>query len=348
MGYTSTTGLSGSIPVLQIRHRSVVMYYELLRHTTRRNNRKTWQCKGLNKTAYSGTMTQGVRKRMTKAINVMLQVLKPEWITNPVTGKLQHHKLSFITLKISHTRNISARQGYDLCLSHFLDWFTRSVEIKNGKKKGVDLYVWKWEPQKDGQTHYHITTPDFIHMKDIRDKWNECQRKAGFLDEYAKEHGHYNANSTDIHEVVGVNDLASYIVKAFAESLKVAEEKRKNEKPADIAAEMGKEFVKQATDGKIWGCSELLSATPYVNFCMEGRHMELIEQLKASNRVREIADPDGRWCVWYFADCSPPDIMTEAEKLYTRMFLKWRMQFPGKGCTEQAFIDWTNKKPFLN
>jgi len=342
LSWKESSGIS-SIPVMQIRHRSVVMYYELLNHSSRRNNKKTfqWHSKNLNKTAYSGTVTVGVRKRMTKALNVMLQTLQPKWITNPVSNKLQYHKLSFLTLKISHCKQVTGRQAYDLCLNHFLDWLTRT--------KGVEQYVWKLEPQEDSQIHYHITTPAFIHWQEIKDKWNELQRKAGFLDDYAKEHGHYHANSTDIHEVIGITDLASYMVKAFADSLKEAEKRKKKETGRDISAEMGKDIKEvESTDGKIWGCSELLSAAHYVSYHMNSRHLEMLEQLKNEKRVREVADPNGRWCVWYFADCSPPEIMSDAEQLYVKMYLKWQMKFPGKSCAPQELIDWANKKPFLN
>lgn len=332
------------VPVLQIRHKSVVRYDQPLFWASHRNNKKVWLSKNLHKTAYSGRMTQGLRKRMTKAVNILLQTIEPKWIFNEVTGQYQYHKLSFITLKITNAGTITARDAYDNCLNHFLDWMTRTQEAK--------LYVWKAEGEIRGQIHYHITTPTFIHYLDIRKKWNSLLRQSGYLDRYAKEHGHFDANSTNVHEVNDVQNLAPYILKAFADSLEAAE-KIKKVKPGrsgeSIGAEMGKEVQNEkGTIGKIWGCSELLSAAHYVSFYMEGHHEKVIEQLKIDKKIREVSDDSGRWCVWYFNDTSPPDILTAAENSYVIQYLKWQMQKPSKGSPEDDLLSWSAKKPSLN
>jgi hypothetical protein len=334
-----------SVPVLQIRDRSVVMYYELLRGHGRLNNKKTWQAKDLNKTAYSGRVTQGVRKRMTRALNIMLMTVKPKTMTNPVNGRLIHHKLSFITLKISNPEKITGREAYDKCFSHFLDWMSKTKKVK--------LYVWKLEMEKSKKIHYHVTVPDFIHYEEIRDTWNDLQRKAGFLAEYAAEHGHYKANSTDIHEVMNVRDLASYIIKAFADSLAKAERLKQRQQGKKVDKDIGAEFGKdvqneEAANSKIWGCCELLSASKYPTFLMEIHHEQMIEKLRASEQVREVKDDTGRWCVWYFNDSSPPEMLAPAENLYVASWLKWQMSKPLKGADEQEVVSWASRKPFLN
>lgn len=348
---SATAGSSGlstySAPVIQVRKNSVVLYYELLRHRHRLNNRKTWQSKNLHKDAYQGKVTAGVRKRLTKAVNLLLQMTKPAFIKNPVTNQYQYHTISFITLKITSAENITGRMAYDNCFNHFLDWLTRT--------NGTKLFVWKLELEKRGQVHYHITTPDFIDYRLIRKKWNSLLRKAGYLDDYAKEHGHYDANSTDIHEVNHVTNLAPYLVKAFADSIEAAEKikKTRNGKNTDqIGAEMGKDQQNDTgTDGKIWGCSELLSAAKYVTFACGHRHFEAIESLKAAGKVREITSEDGSscfWAVWYFNDCGPPDILSRAEKLHVDLYMKWQLQRPNKGAGIEEVYAWEKVKPLLN
>lgn len=331
--------LRSSVSVMQIRHKSVIMYEESLYAKRYCNNRNVWRWKKLNEKAYSGMMTAGIRKRMTKALNVMLQVTKGKMIHNEVTGFWQWHQLSFVTLKISKP-GVTGRQAYDDVFNHFLDWLTRT--------KGVDLYVWKLEGPK---MHYHITLPDFIHWKDIRDVWNQLQRKAGYLDDYASEYKHYNANSTDIHEVKGVNDLSAYIVKAFAKSLEAAELwRRRNDgskKDADIMAEMGKDLQnEEAADSKIWGCSEKLSAASYVKFIMETIHHNLIAQLKGEQKITESRDDKTyRWVKWTFTDSSPPEILADHERLYMEYHLKWQMSRPSKSCNAETFAIWEATKP---
>lgn len=329
--------LRSSVSVMQMRHNSVVMYEESLYSKRYCNNRNVYRWKKLNQNQYSGMMTVGVRKRMTKALNVMLQVIKPQTLMNPVTKRLMHHKLSFITLKISQ-EGITGRQAYDNVFCHFLDWLTRT--------KKVEHYVWKLE---GGLTHYHITTPAFIHYQEIQDTWNAFQRKAGYLDAYAQEFGHFKPNSTDIHEVLGITDLAAYIVKAFAKSLEAAERLRLSQKGVkpDITAEMGKEIQNQeAADSKIWGCSEVLSAACYCKFYMETVHHLLIAQLKREQKIREISDDKNyRWVKWTFTDSSPPEILEEHQKLYMKYFLQWQMCRPSKSASEETFAVWQAKKP---
>lgn len=299
-------------------------------------------------TAYQGKVTLGVRKRLTKAVNLLLQMTKPTWVKNPSrNNQLQYHNVSFITLKITSKENITGRVAYDTCFSHFLDWLTRT--------NGTKLYVWKLEKEKRGQVHYHITTPDFIDWRLIRKKWNSILHNAGYLDEYAIEHGHFDANSTDIHEVSNVTNLAPYLVKALADNIEAAERIKKTrdgKTDQHIGAEMAKDQQNETeTDGKIWGCSELLSASTYVTLACDDRHMQAIELLKAAGKVREVtsdADSSCFWKVWYFSDCGPPDILSRAENLHVNLYMKWQLQRPSKGAEEMELAAWSRKKPFLN
>lgn len=264
---------------------------------------------------YSGRMTLGARKRMTKAITLMCQAVKPKWILNPVSGRYCFHRLSFITLTVSSQKNISAKEAYQKLLAGFLQWLRKS--------KGVKTYIWKAELQARGQIHYHITLPDFIHYKEIRDEWNKLQKAAGLLDEYAKEHGHFNPNSTDIHDVRHVKNLSSYIVKELGKSIdakklhykKVVDSLVKaGEIPADqeekfLAEYVGEEMI---TEGKVWDCSNNLSGCRYFSVVMTARHTDLIEALLEKGDCRKVAGD--WWAIMYFNDCSPPDLLNNDER----------------------------------
>lgn len=122
-------------------------------------------------------------------------------IFNNVTNKYVYHQLSFITLTVSSNEN----QTLDYCYTNLLKPFLRIMRNKHN----LTTYIWKAEVQQRGQIHYHITTPLFIHYQIIKDVWNNIQRKLGLLDEFEKINGHSNPNSTDIHEVKHIKDLAS-------------------------------------------------------------------------------------------------------------------------------------------
>lgn len=200
--------------ILQVRSNCLITYFENHYHQELSEEQKQKILQALEDARnqqYSGELTKGASKRLTKCIDLLVQCIKPKRIYNEVTGKTQLHKLSFITLTISTNTPITPRQAYDKVFKHFLQWLRRTMKITT--------YVWKIELQERNQTHYHLTTPSFIHYQKIRDKWNNLQRQAGWLTEYEAEKGHSDPNSTDIHEVKHVNDLSGYLKKEFAKSV---------------------------------------------------------------------------------------------------------------------------------
>ena len=238
-----------SMPVMQFRNKSVVTYLR-----TESDGSKGLQLfrslnmKAQQEKAYSGKFTAGAKKRCTKAINLMVQGTRRRWITNPITKRMQLHQLSFITLTVNnHNGILTGKEAYSKLLSHFLSWLR--------KTKAVTTYIWKAELQENGQIHYHITCPDFIDYREIRAKWNALQRKAGLLEAYHKEHGHYDPNSTDIHSVHNQRDMAAYMVKEIAKNVQ-------NE---------------ESIGGKVWDCSVNLSKGKYFSVEMKQQQFEYLE-----------------------------------------------------------------------
>ena len=183
---------------------------------------------------YSGTMTDHTRKRIGRAIDMLLQISPLEKKYNPVTNKVIKHRLSFITLTVhSPKKMLTPKEGYDTLLMPFLRYF-RDKEI-------MTSYIWKAEAQKRGQLHYHITTPSIIPYDTIKKYWNKLQEKAGLLDDYYKVHHHYNPNSTDIHSVKEIKDFGKYLAKEFCKTVQ-------NETP---------------TSGKLWDCSINIKGAKY-------------------------------------------------------------------------------------
>lgn len=209
------------------------------------------------KKAYSGQVTQGMQKRITRAVNLLILSAKDRWILNEVTGREQKHKLSFITLTISeNTKNIDAKEAYELLLKPFLQWMT--------KTKGVKTYIWKAELQKRGQVHYHITTHSFLNWKEIRSKWNYLQRKNDLLNDFHARFGHYDPNSTDVHEVYKKSDITGYLVKYIAKA----------------------ESQKDKTTGKLWDCSENLKGQKYPDYEINNEQIRYMEQIHSAGYMQ--------------------------------------------------------------
>lgn len=186
------------------------------------------------KKPYSGVMTKGAKKRLTKAVSLMVQSSKQRYIYNPVTQRRQLFKMSFVTLTVSSTsKMITAKEAHKELLEPFLLYLRRRHQVRN--------YVWKAELQKRGQIHYHITLDQFVLYTDIRDKWNELQDKAGYLEDYKALNTGRQANSTDVHAIKKVKNIEAYMVKYMSKT----------------------NSDDTGTEGKVWDCSVTLKRSKY-------------------------------------------------------------------------------------
>lgn len=184
---------------------------------------------------YTGQVTTGVRKNIGRAVDVLLQLSPERLLFNKINQSYYTYRIGFITLTVSDPVNRCNSEVIKKCLRPFLKWLNR---------KGAKTYIWKAELQQRGQIHYHVTINEFIHWQDIRNKWNSLQRKAGYLDEYAKREGHFNANSTDVHSVRKIKDIKAYLTKYLQKEIS------KNQKAKMIK-------------GRVWDCSMNLKGGYY-------------------------------------------------------------------------------------
>jgi hypothetical protein len=305
-----------TIPILQVRESSVVVYYEPLYSRRFSNNLlNRHRMLKVKKKQYSGEMKEGSKKRMARAITLMCQATKPRWVKNVQTGKWQYHRLSFITLTLSCKKNITHRDSYPFLLKPMLRWL-REV-------RGVSMLIWKQELQERGQLHYHITCPEFIPWEAIRNKWNELQREAGLLDQFAMENGHFNPNSTDIHETKAVRNMAHYMTKELAKTVDAKRLKAMSIvnsliKAGEIPADQKKKFIDEYTgeemkaEGKVWDCSDNLSGVPYFSVPMRTEIADQLRDYLVAGETREITSD--WWSLIYFNDTSPPDLLNPAER----------------------------------
>lgn len=188
------------------------------------------------KKPYSGQMTKGSKKRMTKAVSLLVQSSKMKRIYNPVTHRYQYFQLSFITLTLACTsENFTAKDAHKMLLEPFLLYLRRKHQVKN--------YVWKAELQERGQVHYHITIDKFVLYTDLRDKWNALQDQYGLLDDYRAKYGNKIPNSTDVHSIKRVKNIEAYLVKYISK---------------DVSSEYG-----NSVGGKVWDCNMSLKKGKY-------------------------------------------------------------------------------------
>lgn len=200
---------------------------------------------------YSGNMSEGSRKRILRAVDILLQRHPEKIIWNPVSTTYHPYRIGFVTLTVSDRKIRSHREAYPLL----------KELIRTGRRKyGITDYIWKAELQERGQIHYHLTVTEFWHWEAIQNEWNKLQRRAGFLESFGLQHGHYKANSTDVHSVRNVRNIGAYIAKY-------------------IAKEVSKTGAAKI-DGKVWDCSEKLKEKRYSDIRQIENEEKISEAIK--------------------------------------------------------------------
>lgn len=209
----------------------------------------------------NGIVSDRSAAKIRKAISWLLYLANDKNLPDTDHGRNYKFKLSFITLTMSSQQHHSDTEIKTKCLNHFL------VEAR--KKWNVVHYLWRAEPQKNGNIHFHILCDKFIPWSELRDTWNRIQNKLGYVDCYRNEmrlfhNGGFKVredllkkwsyknqirayregskkdwnspNSTDIHSVLKIKNLPAYLAKYCT----------KNQKGRQI-------------EGNVWNLSESLS-----------------------------------------------------------------------------------------
>lgn len=197
--------------------------------------------------------------------------------------------LAFLTLTLP-SRQMHHDRVIRRCLSLYLDLLK--------KTKGLDNYVWKAEPQKNGNIHFHLLIDRFIDKEYLQKKWNVILNKLGYIDKYTEK-----MNNTSLKEYLNVrkkwkNFNEKTALRAYIRgrangwktptSTKVETPKSKEK----IQGYLIKYFLKQEEDkrpviGAVWGCSNKVKNLNYPTLFLDNCHAEF-EHLKTKLNSVEL------------------------------------------------------------
>lgn len=207
---------------------SKVVTYEQWQGDRRYSDMPTIRNENLNDNKHKGFMSKAATKRMSNAIDWLLCYADKKKVYGKKRQSKIDYLIGFVTLTLCAEQMHSDKVIKKTLLHQFL------TEAR--WRWGVIHYVWKAERQKNGNIHFHIVTDKFIPYRELRDCWNRIQGKLGYLARFADKHNHFDPNSTDIHSVAKVSNVAAYIKKY-----------------------MSKHEDEEKIEGNIWGLSYSLS-----------------------------------------------------------------------------------------
>lgn len=253
-------------PCLQIRSNSIFQYNIIPRFPHSKDAQAIRDAKQsklfqnmVECPTYSGVLTAGAKKRLTKAIEFLVMSTPEKYVISPRTGKEMKFRMSFITLTVYSTdRNINGKEAHKNLLEPFLQWMRR--------QHGCQVYLWKAELQKRGQIHYHVTCDSYIAHQDVRAKWNELQKRSGYLDSFHKRYGHWNAASTEVKGVKHEQKLSGYLVKEITKSFQNS----------------------KSIGGKIWDCSINLKSAKYFVTVADGEYQQRISEMIDREEIKAV------------------------------------------------------------
>jgi hypothetical protein len=305
--------------IAQIRSNQAIVYHKCTNSTTRPLS--DGQKNGLEKGKsgeYNGYMSKETKRKISGIIDTFAQgvlslrkKLIEKWNRSPIN-------LTFVTLTLPakqfHTDEELKRHG----LGHF-------ITIMQRKYKHFE-YVWRAEPQKNGNIHFHLITNYYIPHQSLRNVWNSIMKKLGYIQKFAermnkvsfesyfktyknkkglsreeifrkftneKNNGWKNPNSTDIHAIQKVDDITAYVTKYMCK-----------EEMQD-----GKRII----TGRIWGMSDSLRNLEKLELIIWQKDCENVKEIyEARERfdkiLHELEVSDiyaEKWFeIYHFADCT--------------------------------------------
>lgn len=282
-----------SYPVLQVRSKSLVQYQEYVFERSGRERLKLQNhMKDIreNYGTYSGTMTKGAKKRLTKAVSLLVQSSKSRIIYNPVSRSYHQFKLSFLTLTIPEC---DIKPDAKFCNKRLLEPMLRVLRRRHGLKS----YIWKLELQKNGMVHYHISTDLFINHSDLKNEWNNILRRNNMLDDFGKRTGKTDPNSTDIKSVKQVKNFEAYLIKYIAKD----------------------EQNKDKVNSKIWDCSLNLKKGEFFKLDASWAYIEKLEELELKGLIESFSGE--RYTIYNFKRMDPRSFMEKKDLEYYNLHL---------------------------
>lgn len=167
--------------------------------------------KNLAENHHKGRVSAKAMKEIKNCVNWLVASAKQKTVYHAESKKYYTFKVNFITLTLPDTyMEITDKQLKKDLLNPLLTTLRKGYGLKN--------YIWKLEFQQNGKLHVHLTTDTFIYWKDLRRLWNKRLVSCGHMARFKAEKGHCDPNSTDVHAVYKINDIAAYIAKYMSKN----------------------------------------------------------------------------------------------------------------------------------
>lgn len=278
--------------------------------------------KNLSNNCPSGFISRKIKMNMQKIIANFIHALK----FTPIDE--QGYKLfypTFVTLTLPSEQMHSDKECNAKLLNPFIATLKRKFDVRQ--------YVWRAEKQDNGNIHYHVIIDKYIHHSKVREEWNNQLAHLGYINNYRinqqlqhkngftpqqhlfekwsleKQFEAYNKgivenwsnpNSTDIHSLINIKNVESYICK-YATKSEEHDQLNKLQKQVDSneitqeAFEISNKALlllieKKKINARLWGCSDELRVLKDCSLIIDSLTDNFINEVKCDTSSKVVTD----------------------------------------------------------
>lgn len=148
-----------------------------------------------NSSAYNGYLSPATRRYVERMMSVWLTSIELNAMLRKHNKEVNSEKVfpTFVTLTLPSTQLHTDNTIKSDILAPFIKWLTSdsSSVFKKGSKKGqkkgfgVTAYFWRAEAQKNTKIHFHVIADKYVPWERIREKWNQCCERLGYVTRYS-------------------------------------------------------------------------------------------------------------------------------------------------------------------
>lgn len=192
-----------------------------------------------NETLYNGFLSPASRRQVEQMLSVWLTAVELSQNLKAQKQEVNREQVfpTFITLTLPSTQWHSDYTIKEKALKKFIEWLTSSSKevFTKGKKKGqpkgfgVNVYLWRAEPQANKNIHFHIICDRYIPWPRIREKWNQCVEQLGYVTRYKYWQEYINRDGFVVNEDRIQNDMDLF--KDYYQAFKKTGQMPKNTHP---------------------------------------------------------------------------------------------------------------------
>ncbi len=244
---------------------------------------------GTTSNAGLGAMHEGIisphsSRKIRNAVDWLVAAASQKYVYSKTTKRFHPWKLSFLTLTLPTQAGMT-----DIEIKSILNSFLTLAKYNYG----LHSYIWKAEPQRRGDIHFHITSDCYMWKNSVRYEWNRLLAKHGLLN------GHTDPPSTKIHSTYNVKNMAAYLCKYFIGQKHVDEKTGKKKLPkykdrieagyhARDPNDPDQLYVDRPISGRLWGCSHSLSQARNFSYVVDTGEMRSLNYELRLHSYKEI------------------------------------------------------------